>query len=836
MNTDTKTINRKKNNNLLPVTIKFAKLTKTSTNIKKNVELLLLIKGELDLVLNNKRYRLFENDIVLINSGDVYQIEGENLVLSLKIDYDFFRKTVKREPSIYICNSSIDENDSYEDIRRLMSRIMYENSNKDEFYEFRIMALFYELLFFLNKNFLITASQDILTKDNRNSKYNQRLNSIITYIKQNYFDPISLMDVADSQSLTPEYLSKFFKNHMGMTFSRYLQEFRLSQAVKDLIRTDSSVITVAMNNGFPNLPAFNKIFRDVYNTTPADYRNSIVKKKSLVKEVKRPELKVTKAEYNQAFEQLNKFVDIVDSAEQYKKTPLTRNIVVSTDNSRKKTVSHLWKNLINLGYASDGLRSDFQKHLTSLQDVVKFKYARFQGIFSDEMLINEDHKEDSANYNFNKIDKLIDFLYSIGLKPFIELGEKPKMLNLFSNKIMYFRPSTNKRRNLKESEKLLEKFIVHSVNRYGISEVNQWYFELWKEGDKEQVNWDGHFDKYWDTFEIYYNVIKKIAPEAKLGGPGFNPEMNIKLLPEFIFQLSKRKINLDFFSLSLYPYDPIEDNLIKKSELSSYNGLRILPSRYEDFIRYYLDSTKDIINRSNTSIPEIHVTEWNSTISHRHPANDTTFKSAFITKNIIENLDAAESFGYWYCSDISGELKDAKSILYGDMGLISANGIRKPGFFALEMLSKLGNTLIDKGDGYIVTSKSSYNYELITYNYNHYNYLYCINEETDLTLDKYYDIFKEQQDLNISLTLKDLKKGRYRIKKYTLNRGHGSIFDEWLNMNAVQNLKKSEIEYLKQICVPKQTIYYSENSKDLTIDALLKPHEVSLYEIIFEYE
>jgi len=83
--------------------------------------------------------------------------------------------------------------------------------------------------------------------------------------------------------------------------------------------------------------------------------------------------------------------------------------------------------------------------------------------------------------------------------------------------------------------------------------------------------------------------------------------------------------------------------------------------------------------------------------------------------------------------------------------------------------------------------------------------------------------------------LKGTKKGRYRIKRYILNREHGSIFDEWLNMNSTYNIKKDEIDYLKQICVPKQTVFYVESIDELRLESCLSPHEVNFYEVTFEY-
>lgn len=835
--------------NNIPVMIFLNKVKKISANVQKNVEFLFVLKGELEVLINNQKYKLSESDVLLINNGDVYEIYGEeeNLILLMEIDNDFFNDVVKREQSLFLCNSSVNENEHYGDIRKILAKVMYEYSNREYGYDYKIMSLLYDLIYLLNVHFVIADDHKIQSLDIKNSKYTDRINKIVAYIKQNYYQQISLQDVADSQYLTPEYLSKFFKIHMGMTFSKYLNEFRLAQAVKELIRTDNSVTKIAMNNGFPNLVAFNKIFKEVYDTTPAEYRSQVRKKQIKTNVAEKVDEEVTKVDYNQAIEKLTKYVAEEEEEKKILAYKAINNISVEADIHTSKPMKHTWRNLINLGYAQDGLRSDLQQHLTDIQNKIKFKYARFQGIFSDEMLSYGDENGHEANYNFTKIDKLIDFLYSINLKPFIELGNKAKVLNLVSDKVMYFRNSSEKQKTLKESLDLLEKFMFHCINRYGINEVSQWYFELWKEGDNDYVFWSGDFDKYLNLFKHYYSIIKEIVPEAKIGGPGFNPEVNMKKFDAFLKQVKKSNIKLDFLSVSIYPYELIEDSKVEKISEKNNRGNKaykndegeylshLLPSKDKNYSKVKLDKIRKMIRDTEINIPEIHVTEYNSSISHRHPANDTTFKAAYISKNILDNLDETNSFGYWFCSDVSGELKDSKNLLYGDMGLISANGINKPGFYAYEMLGKLGNDLVQKGDGYIITKKSLYNFEIITYNYKHFDYFYCLSEETPVTLEQYYNIYENQENLNFSITLKGTKKGRYRVKKYVLNREHGSIFDEWLNMNAIFNIKKDEIDYLKQICVPKQTVFYVESLDHLMLESSLSPHEVNFYEVTFEY-
>ena len=49
--------------------------------------------------------------------------------------------------------------------------------------------------------------------------------------------------------------------------------FRLKHAVSELLYTGSNITRIAMNRGFSNVSAFNRVFRDYYGIAPTEYRN-----------------------------------------------------------------------------------------------------------------------------------------------------------------------------------------------------------------------------------------------------------------------------------------------------------------------------------------------------------------------------------------------------------------------------------------------------------------------------------------------------------------------------------------------------------------------------------
>lgn len=111
------------------------------------------------------------------------------------------------------------------------------------------------------------------------SQPNNTIRESITYINEHYTEKLSLDEVAAQTGFSKEYFCRFFKQHMGITFLRYLNEVRISHAGRLLTTTDLSVSEVMNQSGFTNQTIFNRLFKELYGVTPREIRNNTLKKK-----------------------------------------------------------------------------------------------------------------------------------------------------------------------------------------------------------------------------------------------------------------------------------------------------------------------------------------------------------------------------------------------------------------------------------------------------------------------------------------------------------------------------------------------------------------------------
>ncbi|MCE5348005.1 MAG: AraC family transcriptional regulator [Bacteroidales bacterium] len=101
---------------------------------------------------------------------------------------------------------------------------------------------------------------------------NKKMNDVYTYIRENYFKPISLQKISKVAKMNPMAFSRFFKKSCGACFVEYLNRVRTNKACYLLRETEYHVHDIAMECGFASISNFNKQFRKAEGIAPREYR------------------------------------------------------------------------------------------------------------------------------------------------------------------------------------------------------------------------------------------------------------------------------------------------------------------------------------------------------------------------------------------------------------------------------------------------------------------------------------------------------------------------------------------------------------------------------------
>ena len=792
----------------------------------QNYHFRMVLKGTISVEENGEKYILEKDDIILLQPGIQYHLDrlSDHTVLDVAIPVNFFESFLL--PGYRLsCNSAIGRKNDYLNLRSILTDMLITHQKEQK--QLKMCSLLYALMDCVNENYLEALEKDTVTAHSRN--YKERVAKIAAYLHANYPLPLNQQMLADHMFLTPQYLSKFIKQNFGMNFSKYLNQIRIEHALEELVQTDHSITSIAFNNGFASMTAFNKVFREQYNATPTAYRQGLNKTVPACNDSVNP--LITKKSFDDIRSYLPSGEGVLGVPENTHR--------LSIDTTRKVMMCFPWLEILNVGLAQNILSHNFHQVFSECQEKFHFHYARFQNIFSEKIFFPI---HSTASYDFTNYDDIIDFFHRSGIYPFIELGNKPEKIAYNAEKAGY---QYAKNTNLADRTVALDALLKHSLNRYGLDYVSRWKFELWAEQD-EYLEPAQTPEEYIHAYCAYSAVLKKYLPNTAIGGPGFNTSGNIENYISILNAMMRHHIIPGFISIYLYSYDSnsYDSNFNKygngQQDPTAYRILSTDPQRHRKVFSHIKGLARQILPEP---VP-IYVTEFNSSLSTESFIPNSAFQAAFVAKNALDLMQEADGLGYWLFTDISNEYLDARINNAAGIGLIDNYGIKKPSYYAYEFLSRLGTNLISHGLNHAVTSSDDNNYQILAYHYTHYNKYFCINCFDKIGFQNTYSVFEEAGKLHLEFDLENMTPGRYKIRKYILNRTNGSFLDEFLKiledgnstpeelLYMMLNLQKAEVEYYKSICIPRQDISYVNCDGNMSIPLVLDPHEVNYITII----
>ncbi len=769
----------------------------------QDIELLYVIDGDIEIRFERQTCLMHKDDIFLINANTRHAVKPHDnaLYARISIAYEMVSDILGKMNVIFICDSTVDDDSNFEGLRKIIKKLIRSYLvGKGKGVSFSFIALCYNLVNELAENFLIETNG---LPDSESDKNQERINLIDNYICTNFRSAISLKDLSEQMFLSNGYLSRFFKSNYGMSFQEYLTKVRLNYALDELLYTDFPITRIVYDNGFANVALFNKAFKKEYGETPSQMRKRVVG----TKENKNHQLS------EKTEERLESLLWGVGEAEE----SFSGVIEVKASVAEHEPYKPTWNKLINIGTAAELSRSEVQEHVLLLHEALKFEYVRFWTPFSKELLIDINSRE--HNYNFSRLDAVLDYLLKIEVKPFIELAEKPKRLTTTTRKYLahekYESPDS-----IENWEAIMDAFLLHIINRYGRDEVSKWRFEFWFEMD--DIYDDQKIEEFAEKFDIAYKIIHKYT-NALLGGCGMHTFANKRTTKEeriisFYKKVAERSIHPDFITAYIYAYDTqmLDGRLIS------------MPSSDKDFVEHSIANIKKAIG-PDMSDSCIFLTEWNMTVSERNIINDTCFKAAYIIRNYINTLGKIDCLGYFSGTDRISEFYDTVDFLFGGTGLLSKDGVMKPAAFAIDFLNRLYPELVSKGENYLISSDGYGAYGIVCHNFKPLSYNYYHADEDSLERDKLQMYLEDTETVKMSICLEDVDSGEFQAKIYSINEENGSVMSIWRDLGYENNLTREDIKYFRRNCEPRLSI-----KKVMSVNGTLK-FEISMQpnEIVF---
>ena len=592
----------------------------------------------------------------------------------------------------------------------------------------------------------------------------------------------------------------------------YLNNVRLFHAVDELLYTKKNMTHIALDNGFPTSAAFTKAFRDIYGEAPSEYRRKM-------REQQEPE----NPEHGLSEEESGRIKKYLIFKEQHNE-PVVKNQKVCTVDVQQtgKLLTDCHK-AICVGDAYTVLQSNVQSQLRDLQKAADIKYARMWNIFSREECYNG-----KKGCNFRKIDQILDFLLENHMKPYLELWHKEVLLNYSAEKFLKENEEIENY-EVQVYEYIFREFCTHLVNRYGIDEIETWYFEYYNfsnTGATESTGMTEEEGLYYQYFATIYRILKGISPAIKVGGAGFILGYGTLGCRSILPIWKKKNLMPDFLSVYSYQYVAIDDN-------DKRYGRKSIDI---DYMRNQTEILREVIKETGFQVPELHISEWNFTISNRNVLNDSCNQGAYVLKNCIDMNGEVDLMAYWHALDSYSDYYDADNVLNGDSGMISRDGIRKPSFYAYVFMNRLLPNVIKKDENSIITTNGRDRYVIACHNFKKLSAQYVFSEEEKITVETIDNYMENDESLKLQFRLENVKDGDYLVKIHMVNKENGSAQDIWKRLQYSKNLARDEMQYLEKSAIPRMEMknVHVEGGV-LELENVLMAQEIRLLDIQYRY-
>ena len=443
----------------------------------------------------------------------------------------------------------------------------------------------------------------------------------------------------------------------------------------------------------------------------------------------------------------------------------------------------MFKECVGAGRANEGLRADWQQQLAYIRKECGFKYIRMHGLLTDDMAVYREDSKGNPEYNYMYIDVLFDYLHSIGMKPFIELGFMPGSLASGGKTIFWWRGNVTPPKDYEKWGALIKNLTQHFTERYGAEEVKTWYFEVWNEPNLKDF-WAGTKQEYFKLYAYSANAIKSVNPAYRVGGPG---TAGADWEPEMIEYCQKNNLPIDFISTHTYG--------VKQGYLDELgNSGTVLDPNPMSIIGDVLQSRKEITNSVKPGL-ELHYTEWSSSYTPSDPVHDSYHEASYVLQKLKQVGNAANSMSYWVFTDIFEEAGPRYTPFHGGFGLLNIQGINKPVFYSYQFMNRMGNTeLQNKDSSSWICKDSTGNVQALIWDFTNTHPGDSVNNQVYYIKD-----LPSKSKGKFKINIAQVPEGKYTLEVYKVGYRSNDAYSTYLSMGKPAQLSKQQVDQIKRL-------------------------------------
>lgn len=251
-------------------------------HINKNLRILYVLSGEIEVTWVSGKQKISQNEIEIINVNEPSQISkcgADNVVAIFEIDMEFAKKYCDDiDATIYNCNCdfffpSRTKQVDQAALKLRLIQIYKIYANRSLHYKLPMEVM--EAVLLIKEKF--NDIKNIFSDNMKSDIHAERFLRINHYLISNINKKLSLKEIAAKEYLSPHYVSKEFNEKLNKSFQAIVDYYRVKKSVMMLISTDMSITSISEDCGFSANRYFYEKFRCYMDCTPVQFRKELRK-------------------------------------------------------------------------------------------------------------------------------------------------------------------------------------------------------------------------------------------------------------------------------------------------------------------------------------------------------------------------------------------------------------------------------------------------------------------------------------------------------------------------------------------------------------------------------
>lgn len=254
----------------------------TNWHYHKQLELLLIMEGNLDVYLEEDSYHLGPGEVVIIGDSELHRDRSNKVLDYIVLQFDleqffdhssipYMRYFSETHTPLSKANYIFRESEEIKSqTAACIEGILNEVSRKDTGYELAVSILIKQILLLLLRG---DTRKMLVEQDNFEMI---RLKPVLDYIENHLTDRIQVEEVCKIANMSYYYFVKYFKKTIGLSFTEYVNYRKVKWAERILLTKDLSISEVGERIGMPNMAHFYKMFKKYNDCSPKQFQRKML--------------------------------------------------------------------------------------------------------------------------------------------------------------------------------------------------------------------------------------------------------------------------------------------------------------------------------------------------------------------------------------------------------------------------------------------------------------------------------------------------------------------------------------------------------------------------------